>query len=81
MHLYPTLLSLTRQNLPISDTNNGSSAADLHKGAYIVHECDGDPDIIGTAHGAGNLTARIRAWRKSAFARAGFCHEREHQKR
>ncbi|MCL1864267.1 MAG: transketolase [Spirochaetes bacterium] len=35
----PTLLALSRQNLPVIERNN-CSAKDLHKGGYIIHDYD-----------------------------------------
>jgi transketolase len=39
----PTLLALSRQNLP---NLAKSSIEGVSKGAYIVHDCDGTPDLI-----------------------------------
>jgi transketolase len=39
----PTLLALSRQNLP---NLAKSSIAGVSKGAYVVHDCDGTPDLI-----------------------------------
>ncbi|HIK43324.1 MAG TPA: transketolase [Leptolyngbyaceae cyanobacterium M65_K2018_010] len=39
----PTLLALSRQNLP---NLPGSSIAGVAKGAYIVDDCEGTPDLI-----------------------------------
>ena len=40
----PTVLVLSRQNLPTVD--RGGSSPDVCKGAYVVHDCDGTPDAI-----------------------------------
>jgi transketolase len=42
----PTMLSLSRQNLPVVKRNSKNGAENLHKGAYIIHDCEGTPDII-----------------------------------
>ena len=47
----PTLLSLTRQDLPIISRETGG-AENLHKGAYVIKECDGTPDIVILASGS-----------------------------
>jgi transketolase len=39
----PTLLALSRQNLP---NLAKSSIEGVSKGAYVVHDCDGTPDLI-----------------------------------
>jgi transketolase len=36
----PTLLVLSRQNLPVIERSDKSSAMNLHKGGYIVHDYD-----------------------------------------
>ncbi len=48
----PSLLSLTRQDLPIITREPGRGADQLHKGAYIVKECEGKPDIVILASGS-----------------------------
>jgi transketolase len=45
----PTLLALSRQNLP---QNNGSSIEGALKGAYILSDSQGTPDVILTATGS-----------------------------
>ncbi len=42
----PVALILTRQKLPVIDQTKYSSAKNLEKGAYILSDCDGKPDII-----------------------------------
>jgi transketolase len=42
----PTLIALSRQNLPVIDRSGFSSAADLAKGAYIIHDYDGHELVI-----------------------------------
>lgn len=48
----PIALSLTRQGIPIIDQEKYAKAENLEKGAYILSECDGDPDIILIATGS-----------------------------
>ncbi len=48
----PTALIFTRQKLPIIDRSKHPSAEGIRKGAYIISECDGDPDIIIMASGS-----------------------------
>ena len=49
----PTLLALTRQNVPTVDRNLYSPATGLEKGAYVLADMgDGDPDIILMASGS-----------------------------
>lgn len=42
----PTMLSLTRQDVPVIKKEPGSGAENLHKGAYIIHKGGDKPDII-----------------------------------
>lgn len=49
----PTLLALSRQNLPIFDRTKYASACMLEKGAYILKEADNEkPDLILIATGS-----------------------------
>ncbi len=48
----PTVLCLTRQDVPVLDRSKGEGAENLKRGAYIVKDCDGTPDIIITATGS-----------------------------
>jgi len=48
----PTMLSLTRQDLPVLPREAGRGADQLHKGAYVIRECDGKPDIVMLATGS-----------------------------
>ncbi|MBN1496448.1 MAG: transketolase [Spirochaetes bacterium] len=48
----PTVLSLTRQDVPILSRSAGNGADNLSKGAYIVKEPDGKPDIVILASGS-----------------------------
>jgi len=48
----PVALILTRQGLPILDRTRYAPAAGLSKGAYILSEPDGDPEIILIASGS-----------------------------
>ncbi|MBD3408092.1 MAG: transketolase [Candidatus Lokiarchaeota archaeon] len=49
----PTLVSMTRQKVPIIDRSVYTSAKELHKGAYVLADLGGDnPDIILMATGS-----------------------------
>jgi len=41
----PTMIALSRQNLPVLDRTAGASAKDLAKGGYIIHDYD-SPDLV-----------------------------------
>ena len=42
----PTALALTRQNLPTIDRSKYGSAEGLRRGAYVVRDAEGTPDVI-----------------------------------
>lgn len=48
----PVAIVLTRQSLPIIDQKKYTKAKDLEKGAYILSDSDGNPDIILMASGS-----------------------------
>ena len=48
----PTALALTRQNLPIIDREKYADASGLAKGAYIIREAGGQPDLVILATGS-----------------------------
>ncbi len=48
----PVILALTRQGLPILDQSKYPSAKGLLKGAYILKDSEGEPDIILMASGS-----------------------------
>ena len=48
----PVALILSRQNLPVIDRNRYSTADGLCKGAYVISESDGTPDIVLVATGS-----------------------------
>lgn len=48
----PVALILTRQNLPIIDQDKNPSAEGLLKGAYVLRETEGTPDILLLATGS-----------------------------
>lgn len=48
----PVILLLTRQNIPVIDRKSKSSPEDLARGAYIIKDTEGDPDIILLASGS-----------------------------
>jgi transketolase len=48
----PVCLVLTRQKVPIFDRSKLGAADGLRKGAYILSDCDGTPDILLMASGS-----------------------------
>lgn len=48
----PVAIVLSRQNIPICDRDKLASAGGLEKGAYILSDCQGEPDIILMATGS-----------------------------
>ena len=42
----PTMLSLTRQDVPVIQRGADRGPELLHRGAYIIMECEGEPDIV-----------------------------------
>ncbi|MFW9974255.1 MAG: transketolase [Candidatus Thorarchaeota archaeon] len=48
----PTLLALTRQNIPVLDRSRYAPAVDLRKGAYVLADLGESPDIILMATGS-----------------------------
>ncbi len=48
----PTMLVLTRQKLPVLDRSTLAPAAGLSKGAYIIKDCAGTPDLLLIATGS-----------------------------
>ncbi len=48
----PTALLLTRHDVPVIKHESGSSAKDLHKGAYVIYSESENPDIIIMASGS-----------------------------
>ena len=48
----PVAIVLTRQAIPIIDQKKYASARNLEKGAYILSDCKGNPDIILIASGS-----------------------------
>jgi transketolase len=48
----PVALVLTRQGLPVIDQDKYTTADHLEKGAYILSDTDGDPDVILIATGS-----------------------------
>ncbi len=54
-HDTPTALILSRQNIkdiPSSNNNRPADAINARKGAYIVENCEGDPDVTLVANGS-----------------------------
>ncbi len=48
----PVALSLTRQKVPTLGRDHGTPASDLHRGAYVLSDCAGEPDLILMASGS-----------------------------
>jgi transketolase len=48
----PVALALTRQELPVIDQKKFASAENLEKGAYILSDSEGQPDVILMASGS-----------------------------
>ncbi len=48
----PVCIVLTRQGIPVIDQEKYTKAKELEKGAYILSESEGDPDIILMATGS-----------------------------
>ncbi|TVQ38299.1 MAG: transketolase [Spirochaetaceae bacterium] len=48
----PTVLALTRQNLTVYEKADASWTRTLRRGAYIVQDCDGVPDVVVVATGS-----------------------------
>ncbi len=48
----PVALILTRQDLPVLDQSKFAKAENLNKGAYVLKESDGKPDVILIASGS-----------------------------
>jgi transketolase len=51
-HHGPVALALTRQNLPTIDRSNFASASNVAKGAYVLQDSEGTPDVILMASGS-----------------------------
>jgi transketolase len=66
----PTMLVLTRQNVPTLDRTDMASATDLRRGAYVLTETPGrNPDIILIASGS---ELHLAAAAKPALEKDGF---------
>jgi transketolase len=48
----PTALALTRQNVPTLDRSSLGPADGLHRGAYVLADADGTPDVLLLATGS-----------------------------
>ncbi len=42
----PTAIILTRQSVPVIDRKRYPSEENLERGAYVLSDCDGEPDVI-----------------------------------
>ncbi|MGN6637945.1 MAG: transketolase [Mucilaginibacter sp.] len=59
----PVVLVFTRQGLPIIDQDKYTKATELEKGAYILSDCEGTPDVILMATGS-EVTLILQAQEK-----------------
>jgi len=48
----PTALILTRQNLPVLAKADGAWRSTVRKGAYVVQDCAGEPELVIAASGS-----------------------------
>ena len=48
----PVAIILTRQNVPIIDQDKYTKANNVDKGAYVLSDCDGEPQLILMASGS-----------------------------
>ena len=48
----PTALILTRQNLPVLAKADGAWRSTLRRGAYVVRDCAGEPELVVAASGS-----------------------------
>ena len=48
----PSIVVLTRQNLPTVDRAKYASACGVSKGAYVLSDCEGTPDVVLIATGS-----------------------------
>jgi transketolase len=61
----PVALILSRQKLPILDRSRFSPAENLEKGAYVLADCQGDPEVVLMASGS-EVHLALEAWEKLA---------------
>ena len=59
----PSCLVLSRQPLPTLDRSKYASASGLARGAYVLADCDGKPDVILMAAGS-EVSLVVGAWEK-----------------
>lgn len=60
LHDHPSVFVLSRQNMPTLDRSLYASASGCSRGAYILSDCDGTPDVILMASGS-ELTLCVQA--------------------
>jgi transketolase len=48
----PSALLLTRQGIPVTDQDYETLEASVRKGAYIIKDCDGEPELVFIATGS-----------------------------
>ncbi|MEW5735030.1 MAG: transketolase [Thermodesulfobacteriota bacterium] len=76
----PVALILSRQNLPVLDRERFAGASGVARGAYVLTDVDGDPDLILIATGSEvhpALAARMRLMEKGLAARVVSMPSRE----
>lgn len=61
----PTLILTTRQNLPVVDREKYAGVDGLHKGGYILADCEGTPELILIGTGS-ELQHALGAYEKLA---------------
>lgn len=61
----PIALALTRQKVPTLDRSHLSEDAGVHRGAYVIEECEGEPEIIlmGTGSEVQHVVSAARTLR------------------
>ncbi|MBN1282944.1 MAG: transketolase [Proteobacteria bacterium] len=59
----PVALALSRQNLPVLDRDAVERAGGVERGAYVLSECEGEPDAIIIATGSEvHLALEAQCW-------------------
>ncbi len=66
----PTAFALTRQKLPVLDRSELASAEGLQRGAYVLRESDGSPDVIliGTGSEVQHALAAVETLEQEGIA-------------
>ena len=71
--MHPALLALTRQALPTFDRTKYASAAGVAKGAYIMADSGGTPEVILIGTGSEVQLLRWRLREADGRRRQGTC--------